>query len=110
AAIWGMSQRDDGGYFTSASHQLSTPSYALVSETVNVDTDTPDFVFHDHFAGIRIQATSSKPVFVGIGPTADVTHYLAGVQHDRIDSLDVQPFSVSYAHQAGTEQPSAPAD
>lgn len=110
AAIWGMSQRDGSGYFTSASHQLSTPSYALVSETLDVGTDTPAWVFDDHFATVRIQASASKPVFVGIGRTSDVEQYLAGVRHDRVANLDVDPFSVSYAHQSGTARPGAPAN
>jgi hypothetical protein len=110
AAIWGMSQRDGAGYFTSASQRLSTPSYALVSETLDVGTNTPAWVFDDHFATVRIQTTASQPVFVGIGRTIDVARYLAGVRHDRIANLDVDPFSVSYVHRGGTARPGAPAD
>jgi hypothetical protein len=109
AAIWGMSQRDDSGYFTSASHSLSTPSYAIVSENLDVGTDAPSWVFDDHFATVRIAATSSQPVFVGIGPTSDVTQYLAGVRYDRVSDIDIDPFSATYAHRHGTAQPDAPA-
>jgi hypothetical protein len=110
AALWGMSQRDGAGYFTSGSHTFATPSYALVSDTLEVGTDTPAWVFDDHFATVRIQATSSQPVFVGIGRTTDVARYLAGVRHDRVANLYVDPFSVSYAHRGGTARPAAPAD
>jgi hypothetical protein len=110
AAVWGMSQRDGDGYYTSASHSLATPSYAIVSESLKVDTDTPAWVFDDHFATVRIQATSSQPVFVGIARTAYVTQYFAGVRHDRIENLDVDPFTVSYVHQGGTTRPAPPAD
>jgi hypothetical protein len=110
AAIWGMSQRDESGYFTSASHRLATPTYAIVSETLDVANDTPAWVFDDHFATVRIQATSSQPVFVGIGRTSDVARYLAGVRYDRVENVDVDPFSASYVRRGGTAQPGAPAD
>lgn len=109
AAIWGMSQRDASGYFTSASHPLSTPTYAIVSDNLDIGTDAPNWVFDDHFATVRIEATSSQPVFLGIGPTSDVTQYLAGVRYDRVNDIEIDPFSATYAHQAGTAQPKAPA-
>ena len=109
AAIWGLSQRDESGYFTSASHPLSTPTYAIVSDNLDVGTDAPSWTFDDHFATVRIEATSSQPVFVGIGPTSDVTQYLSGARYDVVSDIDVDPFSVSYAHRTGTAQPEAPA-
>jgi hypothetical protein len=109
AAVWGLSQRDGSGYFTSGSHQLSTSSYAIVTDSLNVGTDAPGWVFGDHFATARIQATSSQPVFVGIARTSDVNRYLTAVQHDQITNLDVQPFTVSYRRQGGSARPTAPA-
>jgi hypothetical protein len=110
AAVWGLTQRDGSGYFTSASHRLATSSYALASDTLDVGTDAPSWVFGDHFATIRIQASSTQPVFVGIARTSAVERYLAGVQHDQIKDFEVDPFSVSYGHRGGNAAPAAPSD
>jgi hypothetical protein len=108
AAVWGLSQRDGSGYFTSSSHRLSTSSYALVSDTLDVGTDAPGWVFSDHFARVRIEATSSKPTFIGIARTSAVGGYLADVRHDQINDFGVDPFTVSYGRRAGNATPAAP--
>lgn len=110
AAVWGMSQRDDSGYVTSAAHRLATPTYALVSKTLDVGTDAPSWVFDDHFATVQIQATSSQPIFVGIARAGDVAGYLAGVRQDRIANLDADPFEVSYVRVNGSAKPAPPAE
>jgi hypothetical protein len=104
-----MSQRDGSGYIMTGSHPLSTPSYALVSEKLDVGTGTPNWVFSDHFATLRVEAGSSQPVFVGIGRTSDVDKYLAGVRNDQITDFQVDPFSVTYRHRGGNGRPAAPA-
>jgi hypothetical protein len=108
AAVWGLSQRDGSGYITSSSHRLTTSSYALASDSLDVGTDAPGWVFDDHFASVRIEAASSKPVFLGIAQTNVVERYLAGVQHDQITDFDVDPFTVSYRHRSGSAAPAAP--
>src|SRR5207249_11055434 len=72
-------------------------------------TDAPNWVFGDHFATVRIQASSSRPVFLGIARTDAVKRYLAGVQHDRIADFEVDPFSVDYRHAGGSASPAPPA-
>jgi hypothetical protein len=108
AAVWALGERDASGYFTSGTHELSTGSYAIASESFEVDSDVPGW-FGDRFATARIQASSAQPVFIGIGPASDVERYLAGVQHDQITDLDTDPFSVSYRHLNGSAQPASPA-
>lgn len=108
AAVWGLSQRDDSGYFTSGAHELSTGSYALASESLDVGPDIPGWL-DDRFATVRIQASSTQPVFIGIGRAKDVEHYLANVRHAQITDMDTNPFSVSYRQQNGTAEPAPPA-
>jgi hypothetical protein len=109
AAVWGLGQRDGSGYFTSGSHRLSTTSYALASDNLDVGTDAPRWVFGDHFATVRIEASSTRPVFIGIARTGAVERYLAGVQRDQIRDFELDPFSVSYRHRGGSVAPAAPA-
>jgi hypothetical protein len=108
AAVWGLSQRDDCGYFTSGVHELSTGTYALASESFDVDMGIPGWL-EDRFATVRVQASSTQPVFIGIGRGKDVDRYLADVQHARISNLDTNPFSVSYRRHDGTAAPAPPA-
>jgi hypothetical protein len=108
AAVWGLSQRDGSGYITSGSHRLATGSYALTTDSFDVGTDAPGWVFDDHFATVRIQASSSRPIFLGIGRTNAVQGYLAGVQHDQIADFEVDPFTVDYQQQPGSARPAPP--
>jgi hypothetical protein len=108
AAVWGLSQRDDAGFFTSGTHEFSTSSYALASESLDVGPDIPGWL-EDGFATVRVEATSAKPLFIGVGPVADVERYLGDVEHAQITNFDIDPFSVSYRALDGTAQPAPPA-
>jgi hypothetical protein len=74
---------------TSPSHRFVTPTYGLVSETA--DLDGPDWAWNDLVGTVRIRSRSDRPVFVGIGPEADVRRYLAGVAHDVVGDLRDDP-------------------
>jgi hypothetical protein len=108
AAVWGLSQRDNDGFFTSGEHEFSTSSYALASESLDVGPDIPGWL-EDGFATVRVEATSAKPLFIGIGPVADVERYLADVEHAQITDFEIDPFSVSYRALDGSAQPARPA-
>jgi hypothetical protein len=104
AGLYAIGKRDDAGYFTTSAHRLATPSNALVSERLDIDADVGSNV-----ATSRIQASSTRPVFVGIGPAGAVARYLGSVRHAVIDDLDTDPFRVSYRLVPGTARPAAPA-
>jgi hypothetical protein len=107
--LWALGQRDDDGFYTAGPERLATPTSALATNDLNVDADAPSWVFDDAFATVRLSATSAKPVFVGIGPTAAVSRYLAGARHAQITDVDVDPFRVTshVAGRAGTLAPPA---
>ncbi len=105
---WALGERDASGYFTSDTHKLSTVSYALSSESLEVDSDMPGW-FGERFATARIQASSAQPLFVGIARTSDLERYLTGVEHDQITDLDTDPFKVTSRRVAGGAEPAPPA-
>ena len=107
AAVWALSQRDASGYFTTQSHQVSTPSYAFASDRLDIGPDTPGGI--GDFARLRIQAASARPVFIGIGRATDVARYLTHVEHSRVTDIDTDPFRLTAQHIAGTAKPSPPA-
>ena len=77
--LWSLGERDSSGYFTTATHELSSSSYAIASESLDVDGDVPGW-FGDRFATARIEASSAQPVFIGIARASDVERYLAGAR------------------------------
>jgi hypothetical protein len=101
------------GFYTTASHTYSSPTRALTTQSLDVNTDAPDWLFSsDNFGRVRIdpRATSSDaPVFVGIARTQDVNAYLDQVQHDEITDVEVDPFAIDKRREAGEARPAMPA-
>jgi hypothetical protein len=106
-ALWGLGQRDGSGYFATKSHPLSTPSYALASESLDVGPDLPGGI--GDFASVRLRAASARAVFVGIGRATDVQRYLRGVRHSEITDVDTDPFDVTSHTVPGTAPSGSPA-
>src|SRR6185312_4759063 len=63
-AVWGLGQRDGSGYFSTKTQPLSTPSYALATESLDIGPDLPGGI--GDFGEVRIRASSASAVFVGI--------------------------------------------
>src|ERR671923_2396139 len=82
--------RDDDGYYTSDTERLSTGTYAITVEDVDLGSDPVDFVPKDVLGRVRIRAerAAGGPVFVGIGPEREVNAYLRGVAHAEVDDFD----------------------
>jgi hypothetical protein len=106
-ALWGLGQRDGSGYFSTKSHRLSTPSYALASESLDIGPDLPGGI--GDFGSVRIRAGSAGAVFVGIGRASDVQRYLGRVRHAEITDFDTDPFRVTSHTVPGTARPGPPA-
>jgi Domain of unknown function (DUF4389) len=81
-------QRDDDGYLMSPSRDLTTSTYAIVSESAELDTAGAEWALDTFLGTVRIRSDSERPVFVGIGPATAVDRYLRDVDHDEVDDLD----------------------
>jgi hypothetical protein len=112
-ALFSIDDERTDGYFTTATHTYSSPTRALTTESLDVDTDAPDWLLStDTFGHVRIDprsTDSAEPVFVGIAPTRDVNAYLDQVQHDEITDLDLDPFTIDRSRRAGEARPALPA-
>jgi hypothetical protein len=94
-----QTQRDDDGYLMSPSVAFQTPTYAIVSENAELDTNGAEWALDTFLGTVRIRSKSVRPVFVGIGPAADVDRYLANIQRDEVTDLgDRHP---DYTERAG---------
>jgi hypothetical protein len=106
--LWQLTKRDSSGFFTTNTNTLSTNSYAITSDTLDIGPETPR-LFGDHLGIVQIRVSSDKPVFIGIARTSDVERYLARVNHQAVADFQFDPFSVTYADRPGTARPEPPA-
>jgi hypothetical protein len=83
--------RDDDGFLMSPDEDFTTSTYAIVSEEADLDTDGAEWALDTFLGTVRIRSDSVRPVFVGIGPAADVSAYLNGVEHAVVTDLDDEP-------------------
>jgi hypothetical protein len=83
-----QTQRDDDGFLMSPSQEFSSPTYAIVSESADLDTEGAEWAFDTFLGTVRIASESDRAVFVGIGPATEVDRYLDGIEHDVVDDLD----------------------
>jgi hypothetical protein len=98
ALTWALeTHRDGSGYFTTNTHHYQTSSYALSTESLDVDGLTG--ALEDRLARLRLTVTrtdAAKPLFIGIARTEDVDRYLAHVEHDELRDIESDPFGIDY--------------
>jgi hypothetical protein len=80
--------RDDDGYFNTDRHQLTSASYAITTEDIDLGEDELDWAPEGILGNVRIQVEGTKPVFVGIGRDSDVDRYLGNVARDELVGFD----------------------
>ena len=110
--LWAdQTRRDSEGFLSTRHVPFTSDSYAIVSESVDVGTEGPDWVLSEDVLGmVRLsgEARNGKDVFLGIGPSDDVDAYLGG--RDVVRDLEVDPFRVEYRSEAGGAPGGPPAD
>jgi hypothetical protein len=106
------SQRDQSGFFTSPDQQVGSYGFALTAPDINgsLGPRLGRWVPAWGKVTVRIRGYSELPtsLFIGVAPTAGVSVYLSGVDHDKITTIDWRDQSVEYAHVDGTKLPLAP--
>jgi hypothetical protein len=90
-ALWADVTQRDGGYVTTDGHEFSTSGSALATERTELGAAGFGWLYSPGILGkVRIRVTpvsSGPPLFVGIGPSADVDRYLSGVKHTVISEF-----------------------
>jgi hypothetical protein len=104
--------RDDDGYFEASIDAIESPTAAVTAQDIafSAEPGSPGWLLDAIEADVRLRVTSGAdgPVFVGIGPEADVDTYLAGVAYDEVTSLDGNDAVLS--RRDGTSTAEAPTD
>ena len=104
--------RDADGYLASPVRTLSTGQYAVVSEQITMNTPDVSWALPDRWLGtVRLEATSTGgqgPLFVGVGPTADVSSYLSSVGYATVVNLTAR--TTTYREHAGAAPATPPGE
>jgi hypothetical protein len=114
AALWAhTTQRDDDGFFTSPTEELSTDTFAITSNEIDLgaDAEAPDWVVADAFGTVRVRATATspgQPIFIGVASERNVESYLEGVSHAEVVDVHYDPFRIEYAISEGALAPALP--
>ena len=102
-----QAQRDDDGFLMSPTEDFSSATYAIVSESADLDTEGAEWALDTFLGTVRIRSESGRAVFVGIAPAAEVDRYLEGVEHDVVTDFDGD---AEYVLRAGGPPASPPGD
>ena len=102
-----QTQRDDDGFLMSPTQDFASPTYAIVSESADIDSGGGERALDTFLGTVRIRSESERPLFVGIAAAADVDRYLTDVERDVVDDLDSDG-DPEYARRPGSAPPAAP--
>jgi Domain of unknown function (DUF4389) len=100
-------QRDEDGFLMSPTRDFATSTYAIVSDSADIDLDGPDWAAKGLLGTVRIHSESDRPVFVGIAPDTDAAGYLDGFEHVVVSRIDDEPH---YSERPGGAPENPPGD
>ena len=100
-----QTQRDQDGFLMSPSEDFSSATYAIVSESADVDFGGSENAARAILGDVRIRSESDRDVFVGIARDTDVEGYLNGVEYSVVTNIGEDP---EYSHRAGDAPTSPP--
>ena len=109
--LWGDAQKDDDGYLSTARERFATNTYALTTESIDVDSGVDWILDRDRWGKLRLEAQprGDAPLFVGIARTGDVDRYLRGTAHELVTDIEYAPFRADYRELTGDARPARPA-
>jgi hypothetical protein len=106
--FWAQFTQREGGYATTDVHGFSTSGSALATTPTDLGTSGTRWFYAPNLLGeVRIRVTPANPdavLFVGIGPSADVDRFLAGVNHTVISDF----WTETLRQESGSTTASAP--
>jgi hypothetical protein len=86
-----QTQRNGDGFLMSPSQEFDTGTYALLSETLDVGAEVPQWVIDELIGTVRIESESEQSVFVGIAAETDADTYLGDVRRAVVTDVGSDP-------------------
>jgi hypothetical protein len=110
AGATGLAFGGRSGVIKTGYHAISTPTTGFVSNPGEIRSSN-DAGQTGGSATLQVDARdSSKPLFLGVAPSAQVDAYFNGATYDRVTKVDFGNFRLDTTRINGTTQPAAPAD
>jgi preprotein translocase subunit SecG len=106
-----LTQRDAQGFVASPEVSMSTDGYAFTSTELDLGS-LPEEWIPSSVVGtfqVRAQSESGASLFIGVGPSNDVSDFLADVSHSEVTRFGNQK-RLSYSEHGGTQSPQPPTD
>ena len=91
--VYDLTQRDSDGFLMSPNEQFDTASYALVSETLDIGSEVPQWVIDELIGTVRIKSESEQPVFIGIASESEAESYVGDVRRAVVTDIDDPDYS-----------------
>lgn len=105
---------DSSGFYVTPTQDVGSNGFALTVPDINGQLTGGWERWGLTHSQATVQVTGSSrlpaPVFMGVGPTAEVSEYVSGVARDRVKGIDLWAGSVEYDHVDGTKLPALPAE
>ncbi len=99
-----------GGRLDSGAHQVATSAAAVVSDISKIqNVDNVVSVVGRPQIRLDVSGGNTSGIFIGIGRTADVDTYLAGVATDQVTDVGVRPFELTVDRMPGRATAASPA-
>ena len=102
-----QTQRDEDGFLMSPTEDFSTATYAIVSDSADVDFGGSESAARAILGDVRIRSESDRDVFIGIARDTDVDEYLDSVERSVVTNIGQDP---EYSHRPGDAPTSPPGD
>ena len=107
--LWLNGAGDSQGYINTSSHSLDSGGYALITPDVKLELGSGDWIPGDWAVQIRARSADDAPLFVGMGPSADVRNYLSGVPYDEVTNIGwFASGGIDYRNSDGGRAPATP--
>lgn len=106
-------QQQDGRYLTTPAERFSVDGSAIVSQSFTIDPgiEGGSVALSNEVIQVALRGAAAEPdgsIFLGVGPTDEVTAYLDGVRYSVLTAVRAAPFAARYRVVEGTEQPQPP--
>jgi hypothetical protein len=112
AMVWASQfHKDAEGFHVTNSMNMRSGSYAVTSETIEIDRGASEALYWlgmDTIKAVVENNNHSKPVFIGIASSLYVEDYLMNVEHEKVTSIDIFPSKFEYKNIPGDAQPEPP--
>jgi len=106
----GLAFGGSSGVVQTGYHSISTPTSGFVSNPGDIQNSN-DVGRNGGSVTLQLDGRdTSKPVFLGIGPAAQVQAYFNGASYEQVTKVDFGDFRLVTTRIDGTTQPAAPGD